>query len=132
MKRNTIKTTVIFIGQQQRKKDWCPVNKTVSAYDCVSPLYFFFLLKYEETASGSFDSEAEKKNTFCVCFDSEAEKNKFSALSGYRKVHRTFLHPYPPRIGPRFPGNCSAHRALDFLRKSLGLEKPNLNPSAAA
>jgi hypothetical protein len=45
MKRNTIKTSVIFIGQQQRKKDWCPVNKTVSAYDCVSPLYFFFLLK---------------------------------------------------------------------------------------
>ena len=74
MKRNTIKTTVIFIGQQQRKKDWCPVNKTVSAYDCVSPLYFFFLLKYEETASGSFDSEAEKKNTFCECFDSVAEK----------------------------------------------------------
>ena len=36
------------------------------------------------------------------------------------------------RTCPRFPGNCSAHRALDFLRKSLGLEKPRLNPSAAA
>ena len=108
-------------------------KKTDSVYDCVSPLYFFFLLKYEETASGSFDSEAEKKNTFCECFDSEAEKkNKFSALAGYRKVHWTFLHPYPARICPRFPGKCSAHRAFDFLRKSLGLEIPNLNPNAAA
>ncbi|MBP5241742.1 MAG: hypothetical protein J6Z26_07555, partial [Bacteroidales bacterium] len=25
----------------------------------------------------------------------------FSALVGYRKVHWTFLHPYPTRIGPR-------------------------------
>ena len=43
-------------------------KKTDSVYDCVSPLYFFFLLKYEET--------------FSECFDSEAEK-KFSALVGY-------------------------------------------------
>jgi hypothetical protein len=47
------------------------------------------------------------------------------------KSSRTF-NPYPTRIGPRFPGKCSAHRALDFLRKSSGLEKPNLIPSAAA
>ncbi|MBR0073449.1 MAG: hypothetical protein IJP95_06385, partial [Bacteroidales bacterium] len=34
--------------------------------------------------------------------------------------------------GSRFPGKCSAHRAFDFLRKSLGLEKPQLIPSATA
>jgi hypothetical protein len=71
-------------------------KKTVSVYDCVSPLYFFFLLK---------------------------EKRKKKVQEQLIPIQRTC---------PRFPGNCSAHRALDFLRKSLGLEKPNLNPSAAA
>ena len=47
------------------------------------------------------------------------------------KSSRTF-NPYPARTCPRFPGKCSAHRALDFLQKSLGLEKTILNPCAAA
>ena len=34
---------------------------------------------------------------------------------------------FEARICPRFPGKCSAHRALDFLRKSLGLEKENVS-----
>ena len=44
----------------------------------------------------------------------------FSALRAIETATGSFFITYPARICPRFPGKCSAHRALDFLRKSLG------------
>ncbi len=57
----------------------------------------------------------------------------FFFLSREKRKKKVQEHLIPiQRTCPRFPGKCSAHRAFDFLRKSLCLEKPNPNPSAAA
>ena len=80
-------------------------------------MYFYSLLS------------AKKTESLCLCVFSLY----FFFLLKEKRKKKVQEHLIPiQRTCPRFPGKCSAHHAFDFLRKSLGLEKPHLNQSAAA
>ena len=101
------------MGYNKKKKHFCPIkNKRKIKTSFLSVFLFSLERKKKEKSS---------RTVFCSPFP----------LVTIKKSTGLFFIPIQ-RTCPRFPGKCSAHRAFDFLRKSLGSEKQNPNPSAAA